>query len=62
MSTEDSVVEGGGECNTTVLTKFVFKYYDVNNHGVELGKSTTIDLVFVFRQLRCGQWYFFYPS
>ena len=39
MSTEDSVIEGGGECNIPVLISFSLNIYDVNiviNHGVEL--------------------------
>ena len=39
MSTEDSVVEGGGECNTPILTPFALNIHDtyvVNNHGEEL--------------------------
>ena len=59
-NTEDSAVEWGEECNTLVLTSLAFKYYDVNNHGVELGKCPTIGLVFMFQQLRLGRWYFFY--
>ena len=39
MSTEDNAIEGGGDCNTSVLTPFSLNIYDVNiviNHGVEL--------------------------
>ena len=38
-STEDSAIEGGGECNTPVLTMLALNIYDtyiVNNHGAEL--------------------------
>ena len=38
-STEDSAIEGGGECNTLVLNPFALNVYDVYiviNHGVEL--------------------------
>ena len=38
-STEDSAIEGGGECNTPVLTPLALNIHDtyiVNNHGAEL--------------------------
>ena len=38
-SVEDSAIEGGGECNTPVLTPFALNVHDVYiviNHGVEL--------------------------
>ena len=38
-STEDSAIEGGGECNTPVLNPLALKIHDthiVNNLGVEL--------------------------
>ena len=38
-STDDSVIEGGGECNTPVLTPLTLKIHDtyiVNNLGAEL--------------------------
>ena len=38
VSTEDSAIEGGGECNTPVLTPFALNIHDtyiVNNHGAE---------------------------
>ena len=38
-STEDSAIEGGGECNTPFLTPFALKVHDVYiviNHGEEL--------------------------
>ena len=38
-STEDSAIEGGGECNTLVLTTLTLKIHDtyiVNNLGAEL--------------------------
>ena len=43
MSTEDSAVEGGEECNTLFLTPFSLNVYDVNiviNHGVELKEKS----------------------
>ena len=39
VSIEDSAIEGGGECNTLVLTLFALDAHDtyiVKNHGVEL--------------------------
>ena len=46
---EDSAIEGGGECNTPILTSFALNIYDtyiVNNHGEELkAKAPPIDLV-----------------
>ena len=38
-STKDSANEGGGECNTLVLTPFALNVYDVYiviSHGVEI--------------------------
>ena len=38
MSTEDSAIEGGGECNAPVLTPLhsMYMMYILNDHGVEL--------------------------
>ena len=47
-STEDSAIEGGGECNTPVLTPIALNIHDtyiVNNHGVELKVKAPMDLV-----------------
>ena len=56
MSTKDSVVEGGGECNTPVLTPFALNVYDVNivfNRGMELkAKAPPLIYCFMFLQLK----------
>ena len=42
--TKDIAVEGGGKCNTLVLTSFALNVYDENiviNHGVELKEKSS---------------------
>ena len=56
MSTEDSAVEVGTECNTPVLTSFALNIYDVNiviDNGVELKeKSPPFIYRFMFWRLK----------
>ena len=56
MSTKDSAIEGGGECNILVLSLFALNIYDANiviNHGVEIkAKSPPLIFRFMFRRLK----------
>ena len=55
VSSEDSAIEGGGECNIPDLTPFALNVYDIYiviNHGLELQqKSPPWIILFMFQRL-----------